>query len=174
MRERVQILQELPGLAQADPAALAVLAGHLHPREFKDELICREGEVADRLWILAEGTAEVLKRSPSGRDRVVASLVPVSLFGHVALFTSAGRTATIRAKGRVELLQMSSTEAHILLRTAPHGVSGPFRRALIVALSQQLTAATQTLWRLADHVGATEQLPLEETERALLSAGANV
>jgi len=170
----MQILQALPGLADTDPVALETLAGHLRPRTLKDEVICREGDVADRLWILAEGTAEVLKRSTSGRDRVVAALAPVSLFGHVALFTSAGRTATIRAKGRVELLQMSSTEAHILLRTAPHGVSGPFRRALIVALSQQLTAATQTLWRLADHVGATEQLPLEETERALLSAGANV
>lgn len=174
MRDRVQILRDLPGLAHTDAAALEALAGALRPRAFKDELICREGDVADRLWILAEGTAEVHKRSASGRDRVVAALSPVSLFGHVALFTSAGRTATIRAKGKVELLQMSSTEAHILLRTAPHAVSGAFRRALIVALSQQLTAATQTLWRLADHVGATEPLPPEEAERALLSAGASV
>lgn len=170
MTEVVAVLSRLPGLAGADPRALQDLAVHLKPRTFKDELICREGDAADRLWVLTGGTAEVLKRSEAGRDFVVAALGPVCLFGHVGLFTTQGRTATLRAKGRVDVLQMSATQAHLVLRTSPPAVASPFRRALIIALSQQLMAATQTLWRLADEVGATETLPGEDAERRLLEA----
>ena len=174
MSELIAILQRLPGLTDADPHALADLAAHMKRRSYKDEVICKEGEQADRLWVLASGSAEVLKRSETGREFVVATLSPVCLFGHVGLFTSGGRTATVRAAGLAEVLQMSSTQAHLVLRSSSQIVGGPFRRALIVALSQQLTAATQTLWRLADELGTTEALPPEEVERKLSSANSKV
>lgn len=174
MSDLVEVLGSLPGLAGTDPRSLAALASHFKLRGFKDEFICREGDAADRVWVLARGQAEVLKRSEGGREFVVATLTPVCLFGHVGLFTSAGRTASIRARGAVEVLQMSSTAAHLILRTGSETLAGPFRRALIVALSQQLTAATQTLWRLADELGATEPAGATEAEQRLLKANSQV
>lgn len=177
MNENVRVLQAIPGLTDVEGDVLTEIANHFRRRPFKDEIICREGEAADTLWILAKGEAEVVKRSEAGRDFVVATLSPICLFGHVGLFTSSGRTATIRARGAVEVLQMSSTQAHLLLRTSAWRVSGPFRRALIIALSQQVTAATQTLWRLADEMGATEPAtspPPNDAEQRLLKANSSV
>lgn len=176
MNENVRVLQALPGLAEVETDVLAEIAAHFRRRPYKDEIICREGESADTIWVLAKGEAEVVKRSETGRDFVVATLSPVCLFGHVGLFTAAGRTATIRARGAVEVLQMSSTQAHLLLRTTAWRVSGPFRRALIIALSQQLTAATQTLWRLAEEMGATEPASggPSDAEHRLLKADVTV
>lgn len=177
MNENAAVLRSIPGLADVDSEVLTEIANHFRRRPFKDEVICREGEAADTLWVLAKGDADVVKRSEAGRDFVVATLSPVCLFGHVGLFTSSGRTATIRARGAVEVLQMSSTQAHLLLRTSTWRVSGPFRRALIIALSQQLTAATQTLWRLAEEMGATEPASgasPSDAERRLLKANSHV
>lgn len=174
MTDPVAVLEQLPGLRGVDRAVLADLAVHVRLRSWQNEVICREDDAADRLWILASGAAEVVKRSESGREFVVSTLTPVCLFGHVGLFTTSGRTATIRARGYVEALQMTSTQAHLVLRTSPPAVSSPFRRALIIALSQQLTAATQTLWRLAEEIGATESVAPEEAERRLLEAAGKV
>ncbi len=170
MTDAVSILEQLPGLSGVEPKALAGIAALMKRRTYKDRLICREGEDADRLWVLAEGAAEVLKRSESGRDFVVATLQPVTLFGQVGLFLPTGRTASIRARGRCETLEMSSIQVHLLLRAGAPEVSGPFRRALIVALSQQLMSATQSIWRLADEAGATESVDAELAERRILEA----
>lgn len=170
MNDKLAILEQVPGLRGTDREALRVLAGQLRHRTYKDELLCREGDEGNRLWVLASGTAEVLKRSESGRDFVVATMTPICLIGQVGLFTASGRTASIRARGAVDVLQMSSTQAHLLLRTAEASVASPLRRALIIALSQQLMVATQTLCRLADEVGVTDALPPDEAERLLLEA----
>ena len=175
MSDAAHLLRGLPGLDTATEGALQEIAGHFRRRSFKDEALCREGDPAELLWVLAKGTLEVVKRSESGREFVVASLSPPCLFGHVGLFTSAGRTATVRARGSVEVLQMSATQAHFLLRTSPFRVASPFRRALIIALSQQLSAATQTLGRLADEVGLSEPVQgPHDAEARLLKASSSI
>lgn len=175
MNHLVEIIQQIPGLIGASATALEHLAAQFKRRAYKDEFICREGDAADTLWVLASGDLDVVKASDSGREFVVASLAPVCLFGHVGLFTSSGRTASVRARGAVEVLQMSSTQAHLVLRTSPFEVSSPFRRALIIALSQQLTAANQTLWRLADEANATEPVQRPpDAEARLLRASSSV
>lgn len=171
MKDINLVLSEIPGLASADPRALNQIAAQFKRRTYEDELVCREGDPADTIWVLSEGTLDVVKRSEGGREFVVATLQPVCLLGHVGLFTSAGRTASLRARGPVELLHISSTQAHLILRTAPFEVASPFRRALIIALSQQLANATQTLWRLADEVGAAEPVTQpRDAEARLLKA----
>lgn len=162
MRDTVEVLRALPGLTDASDDVLSELAQHFQHRVFKSEMICKEGEPAGAVWVLADGEVEVVRTPRLGRRLTVAKIAPVCLFGHVSLFANTGRTASIYAPGRVEVLQISRTQIYLVLRSCPFEVASQFRQALIVAMSQQLAASTQALWRLAENVGAVETTDLED------------
>ncbi len=63
--------------------------------------IVREGDVGQSLYIIRSGEVEILKGGA-----VVATLAAGDHFGEVAVFQRVRRTATVRAKTRVELLHV--------------------------------------------------------------------
>lgn len=151
------ILGQLPGLRDASPDALQALAEQFDPTRFEDgALICEEGDPAETLYVLAEGTVEVRKRSTSGRAHTVAELQAPCLFGHVGVLALTERTASVRARGPVKLLSMSARRARVVMRTGEFKVASPFRRALIVAMCQQLSSATAAVASLAADAGLAE------------------
>ena len=69
--------------------------------------IVREGEVGQSLFIIRSGEVEVLKQSTNGGPpEVLAILRAGDHFGEVAVFRRMRRTATVRAKTRVDLLHV--------------------------------------------------------------------
>lgn len=69
--------------------------------------IVREGEVGQSLFIIRSGEVEVLRRALSGGPpELLATLRAGDHFGEMAVFRRMRRTATVRAKTRVELLHV--------------------------------------------------------------------
>lgn len=69
--------------------------------------IVREGDVGQSLFIIRSGEVEVLKHAANGSaPQLLATLGPGDHFGEVAVFQRIRRTATVRAKTRVELLHV--------------------------------------------------------------------
>lgn len=167
---RVEVLGDVPGLTEAPPSALAELSRWWDVREIEDGFVCKEGEAAELLWILAEGEVEVIKTAPNTKRYRVATLTPGCLFGHVGVMTLARRTASVRAKGRVKLLQMPARRARDLLRSDDFLVASPFRRALIVAMARQLHSATHTTMKLAVDAGVSEKASEGEVRAPGLAA----
>lgn len=160
-RTAAEILAELPGLREAPAEHLAALAEQFDRTSYRDqELVCDEGDPAETLYVLAQGSVAVRKRSISGREHTVAELHAPCLFGHVGVLSLAERTASIRAEGDVELLHMSARRARVIMRTGEFKIASPFRRALIVAMCQQLASSTATVANLAVDAGVAEQRPV--------------
>jgi Cyclic nucleotide-binding domain/Major Facilitator Superfamily len=65
--------------------------------------VVSQGEVGDRLYIVKEGEAEVVARGEDGEETEVARLSKNDYFGEIALLRDVPRTATVRARGPVEL-----------------------------------------------------------------------
>lgn len=152
------VLASLAGLREAGPTALGQLAAQFESAAVADgELICHEGAPADTLYVLAQGTVQVRKRSNSGREHIVAELTAPCFFGHVGVLSVTDRTASIRAQGPVTLLQMSARRARVIMRTGEFEVASPFRRALIVAMCQQLAQATAAVASLAVDANVAEE-----------------
>ena len=93
--ERVAVLRDHPIFALLPPYAIERLATTLEPVQVAPgELLLREGEPGDRLYLIAHGAAEV-----SQRGRHVRSCGPGDTVGEIALLRDVPRTATVRAGG---------------------------------------------------------------------------
>ncbi|HLO48725.1 MAG TPA: cyclic nucleotide-binding domain-containing protein [Kamptonema sp.] len=58
--------------------------------------VIRQGELADKFYILLEGEVEVIQEDPNGDTNILKKLEPNSYFGEVGLLYETVRTATVR------------------------------------------------------------------------------
>lgn len=98
-------------LAKAFPhlpqQALAETTSRVHTLRFSPgDLIVRQGEVADRLYIIAKGEVSVIHQTADGRDKEVARRVAGEYFGEIGLLSYAPRSASVRARTDVEVLAL--------------------------------------------------------------------
>ena len=67
------------------------------------ELIVRQGEVGECMYIIQKGKVEVFVEKPEGTV-VLATLKAGTVFGEMALFTKEPRVASVRASGKARVL----------------------------------------------------------------------
>ena len=73
-------------------------------RVYKDgEVIVRQGEAGDCMYVIQAGKAEVLQEQ-NGRNMRLAVLAEKDFFGEMSLFEREVRSATVRALGEVRIL----------------------------------------------------------------------
>lgn len=70
------------------------------------ELICRQGDPGDRLYVIQTGRVTVL-REEGGVEIPVAELKAGDIFGEMAIFDRQPRSATVRAAGRARILTLN-------------------------------------------------------------------
>ena len=83
------------------------------------ELIVREGDEGDSLFIIRSGTVEVLAIASDGKQVHIRDLTRPTFFGEMALMTGEKRTATIRARTDVELLELNRDAFGELFKNHP-------------------------------------------------------
>jgi hypothetical protein len=90
---RVRIFQPLP------MPAIDNLARHVERASFAaGQCVFREGEAGDRFYVIERGEADVI-----GDGRLLRTIGPGDGFGEIALLKDTRRTATVRARTRLEL-----------------------------------------------------------------------
>jgi glutathione peroxidase-family protein/CRP-like cAMP-binding protein len=94
---------------------LGEMADHLRLARFRrGEVIVREGDAADRFYIIESGQVEVTRSSSDG-DVHVLSMGAGEYFGEVALLATRTRTATVRAVSEVRLLSLDRVQFQALV-----------------------------------------------------------
>lgn len=118
-RSVVERLRETPLFGGLDNASLHALASggeiaHLAP----DEMLIREGDQADALFVVLDGELEVTKRS--GRSEIpLARVGPGSLQGEIAALEGGRRLASVRAVTSAEVLRIPTDAMRELLASGP-------------------------------------------------------
>lgn len=95
--------------------AFGVRREHFEP----GELIFREGDQGDRLYILVNGEVEVLREAPGRGEATLRRLGPGECFGEIALVQDSPRTATVRAATAVNLLAVDREAFQALFAHLP-------------------------------------------------------
>jgi ABC-type lipoprotein export system ATPase subunit/CRP-like cAMP-binding protein len=70
-------------------------------------IIYRQGDVADRFYIIVQGEVEVLAKHPSGAEFIVAVLGKGQYFGGTGLLEGKQRTATVRTTSEADTILMA-------------------------------------------------------------------
>jgi MFS family permease len=91
------------------------------------EVVIRQGDPADRFYIVQEGTFRVTQTDPTGETRVLRELGPDTVFGELGLLSGAPRSATVTAMTAGTLLALDGPD---FLELVGRG-GGPLRRRLL-------------------------------------------
>lgn len=107
--ELVRGLKNSPLVQELDPDAIAFLAEAGQPRRcVRGQVVFREGEEGDSLFLVLEGAVDVERRQPATGAVVRLSTLPVgAFFGEVSVVAGVPRSATVRARERTILLEVS-------------------------------------------------------------------
>jgi CRP/FNR family transcriptional regulator, cyclic AMP receptor protein len=107
LQKDVEVLRNIPLFKKIEPAKLKLLAFTSEHLEFMPgEALFHEGDVGDAAYILLEGDADVVVRTPRGEMRV-ATLGQNDIVGEIAILCDVPRTATVVARDRLVTLRVS-------------------------------------------------------------------
>lgn len=99
------------------------------------EVIIREGEEGDSLYIVASGKVEIMRRTPEGGEIPVTELGAGSIFGELALLEGRRRSATVKASTDANLLRLDRAPLKKLLAR-----QSPLAYKVLFALTLHVTA----------------------------------
>jgi len=103
----VQILRASPLFDWADPAVVAALAQEFTAQSYRPgQVICRQGEVASAMFVLAEGRADVLLLTSSSTAEMIATLSAGQACGETGMLHSTPRSSTTVARDDVLALRL--------------------------------------------------------------------
>ncbi len=107
LQKDVEVLRNIPLFKKIEPAKLKLLAFTSEHLEFiAGEALFHEGDVGDAAYILLEGEADVMVKTPRGEIRV-ATLGQNDIVGEIAILCDVPRTATVMARSRLVTLRVS-------------------------------------------------------------------
>jgi signal transduction histidine kinase len=108
MDDRARLLAGVPFFAGLAPADLALIAAAAQEGSFEPgATIFHEGDPADRMYIILEGTVEVWKDYGEEQRDLLASHGVGHLFGEMAVVDDLPRSATVVARDAVRLLSVA-------------------------------------------------------------------
>jgi signal transduction histidine kinase len=102
---RIELLQHIfPELTTTE---LQVMDAAAQEQRYEPgDLLCREGEIGRRLFIISEGEAEIFVQTDENQLILVKNVGPADYFGEMALINDAPRAATVRAITKCSTLEI--------------------------------------------------------------------
>jgi MFS family permease len=118
---------KLPLFAGVRASRLEAALDHVHPLEVTaGQTIVRQGEPADRFYIIVDGSFTVSQQTDAGTDVSIRQLGADQVFGELGLLNRTARTATVTADQPGTLLEMNGDDFLELV-----GASGDLRGRLL-------------------------------------------
>ncbi|YAL83663.1 Crp/Fnr family transcriptional regulator [Dermacoccaceae bacterium W4C1] len=102
-----------------DDAAEALLESMTRHSADRGLELFSEGEEGDKLYVILDGKIKLGRRSPDGRESLLAILGPGEMFGELSLFDPGERTATATAVADTTLAALGHSDLAAFLHQRP-------------------------------------------------------
>ena len=123
-----------------DDAAGALMESMTTSHLERGDILFREGDQGDRLYVIGEGKIKLGRTSVDGRENLLAILGPGEMFGELALFDPGSRTATATAVAETHLIALGHEDLSLFLLGRPAVAA-----TLLAALARRLRRTNETL-----------------------------
>jgi CRP-like cAMP-binding protein len=156
--------------------AVADVAGHATERRLgRNDVLFREGDAADDIYVVTAGRIAIANRSSDGRESLVALMGPGDLFGEMSLFDGQGRSADARALQASSVVVVPFGPVRVALEARPETLWSMVRllverlRAADEALADTvfLDVPGRTAKRLLELAGDADEFHLPITQEEL-------
>jgi anti-anti-sigma regulatory factor len=129
-----------------DSSDLAVLAPYLNRREFgTGDILCREGDRADRMWLLMKGSVSIRLRSPDKRNgRRIAGCATGTTVGEMAVVDGGLRSASVMADDDLVCYELECSAFERVLQDHP-AIASKLLTNLARELAQRVRSASEEL-----------------------------
>jgi len=115
-----ELIAELPAFSILPAQVRTLVAESFEPVSFPfGAVIVREGDEADAFYVLAAGSARVVKQGDHGEEVPLNVLRRGDSFGEMALLSETVRHATVRASSAVQALRLGKSVFAALIRSHP-------------------------------------------------------
>jgi len=106
----------------------------------RGDILFREGDRGDRLYVIGEGKIKLGLTSNDGRENLLAILGPGEMFGELSLFDPGARTATATAVAETQLIALGHEDLDSFLSGRPAVAT-----TMLAALARRLRRTNETL-----------------------------
>ncbi|MBK8468429.1 MAG: Crp/Fnr family transcriptional regulator [Actinomycetales bacterium] len=106
----------------------------------RGDILFREGDQGDSLYVIGEGKVKLGRTSADGRENLIAILGPGEMFGELSLFDPGPRTMTATAVAETQLMGLGHESLTLLLSGRSE-----VAKALLAALSSRLRRTNEHL-----------------------------
>src|SRR5215211_3143724 len=132
------------------------------------EILFREGDTGDHMYVIVDGELEILKGPNTDEEMILNTIHAGEYIGEMSLITGAPRTASVRSRGDVILLSMNRVQLMDLLQRHPHlandmvGVLSQRLDNTNVSTFRDLTEKNRQLQQAFDELKAAQELLIEK------------
>ncbi len=139
VRERIDLLEQAPLFSVLQASDLRLLAAKFYTILYrKGEMIFREGEPAERLFLIDEGRVKLTVSSPHGAELMVAVVGRGEIFGELAVIDRGPRAMSARAMQDSHIYALAGDVFWTLLEDRP-----PLALRLLELMARRLRRADQ-------------------------------
>lgn len=111
-----ELLRKVPFFQQIPAAEFSHLAQRMRAHTFAaDEVIIRQGESGDSLFLIARGVIHISQRDEHGEDTSLGTLMAGDFFGEMALLFHERRNATLSAVTPCSLYELPRSELDLAM-----------------------------------------------------------
>ena len=123
-----------------DEAALSLRESMVSLKLYKGQVLFKEGQEGDRLYVVVHGKIKLGTTSNDGRENLLSILGPGEMFGELSLFDPEPRTSTAAAVTDARLVSLAHDAVIGLITTNPQTSLELLRR-----LAQRLRKSNEVL-----------------------------
>lgn len=140
VEDRVRLLERAPLFSVLDSRQLEELASRFYAVSFRrNEMIFREGEPAERLFLIDQGSVKLTVSSSAGAELLIAVLGGGQIFGELAVIDRGPRAMSARAMVECRLYSLGSDVFWTVLENQP-----ALARRLLELMARRLRRSDQT------------------------------
>lgn len=140
LQDRVGLLEQAPLFSVLHPRDLQVLASKFHEIAYKrTEMVFREGEPAERLFLIEAGRIKLTISSPRGGELLIAVLSRGEFFGELSVIDRGPRAMSARVMEDSRVYSLDVDVFWMMLESRP-----ALARRLLELMARRLRRADQT------------------------------